>query len=306
MSASPELSPEPWQQAFLDDNRLPAAYLGHARDFLEPIARRIARQQDRVGRPLFVAINGSQGSGKSTLSEYLGLCLGKRWSKSVAVLSLDDFYLTRARREALAATVHPLLVTRGVPGTHDIPLLNDTLDALRDAREGSLSLPRFNKARDDREPEASWPAVEAPVSVVLLEGWCLGARPETAAVLHEPVNALESDEDADGHWRGYANAQLAALYEPLYARMDLWIMLAAPGFDCVLRWRTEQEAKLRDRVGGVGAGLLDAAGLARFVAHFERWTNNCLRELPARADILLELDKDRRIVKTTGLSGSVE
>ena len=60
-----------------------------------------------------------------------------------AAVSLDDFYLTRARRHALARTVHPLLATRGVPGTHDLPLLLDVLLRVRSGRP--VRLPVFDK-----------------------------------------------------------------------------------------------------------------------------------------------------------------
>jgi D-glycerate 3-kinase len=189
--------------------------------------------------------------------------------------------------------VHPLLRTRGVPGTHDIPLLVRTLDALIVA--GSAAIPRFSKATDDRVPAEDWEVVAAPVDVVLLEGWCLGAHSEAEETLVVPVNDLEREEDPDARWRRFINECLRRDYEPLYDRFSLWLMLAAPGFEQVLRWRTEQEAKLRERVDGEGSGLMDEAALRRFVAHFERHTRQCLRQLPGHVDVLFTLDAERRI-----------
>jgi D-glycerate 3-kinase len=285
---------EPWQEQFLRKHLLPLTYLETAARFFDPLAERLHRECRARKHPLQVALNGSQGSGKSTLCAYLRDALAARHGLRCVDLSLDDFYRTRAEREELAMRVHPLLRTRGVPGTHDIQLLVQTLDSLIGA--GSASVPRFNKATDDRVPAAEWEVVAAPVDVVLLEGWCLGARAEAEETLVVPVNALEREEDPDARWRGFINECLRRDYEPVYDRFDLWLMLAAPDFDQVLRWRSEQEAKLRESVGGAGAGLMNDQALSRFVAHFERLTRQCLESLPSRVDVLLKLDKQRTVI----------
>jgi D-glycerate 3-kinase len=288
-----------WRQRFLAEQRLPGTYLHTAERFFDPLATWLATRSGR-GTPCFVAVNGSQGSGKSTLCAYLREALIAEHRRSCIDLSLDDFYLTRAEREALAADVHPLLRTRGVPGTHDMPLLQDTLQRL--ARSGGpVAVPRFSKAEDDRLPEAQWTRIEAPVDVVLVEGWCLGVRSVDEKALHTPINSLEREEDRDGRWRRFINDSLRAAYEPVYARFDPWIMLAAPGFDTVLRWRQEQEHKLRQSVAGKGSALMSDADLERFVAHFERCTRRCLADLPARCDVVLSLDSERQIIAATGL-----
>ena len=161
-------------------------------------------------------------------------------------------------------------------------------------------MPRFDKASDDRAPAAQWTRVQTPLRVVLLEGWCLGARSVPEPVLQVPVNEFEAGEDERGIWRRHSNRALAAHFEPLYARIDFWVMLAAPGFARVLDWRREQEARLRARRGS-GAGLMDERALRRFVAHFERHTRQCLSELPEHVDVLLQLDADRNIIEARGL-----
>jgi D-glycerate 3-kinase len=292
---------EPWQEAFLDEHRLPAAYLATAARYFDPLVERLRRAYAAAPGSLRVALNGSQGSGKSTLCAYLRVALAERHGLQCLDISLDDFYLTRVERESLATRVHPLLRTRGVPGTHDVTLLRDTLDALQRGDSGDVAVPRFDKANDDRAPIESWTHVAAPVPVVLLEGWCLGARAVADAELAAPLNDLERDEDPDGTWRRYVNRCLREVYEPLYDTFDLWLMLAAPGFEQVLAWRTEQEDKLRAATGGQGTALMSDAGLRRFVAHFERLTRQCLATLPDRADVLLCLDAQRRIIAARGV-----
>ncbi|MGI4876825.1 MAG: hypothetical protein ACRYG4_05010 [Janthinobacterium lividum] len=237
-------------------------------------------------RPLVIGICGAQGSGKSTVAAAVADRLAAS-GLSVATLSLDDLYLSRADRFALAATVHPLLATRGVPGTHDTTLGLALFAALD--RGETVRLPRFDKASDDRAPEDAWQPVAAGLDVLVFEGWCVGAVAQADADLAAPVNALERDEDVDGRWRAYVNAALSGPgYRALFARIDRLVLLAAPGFEVVAGWRTEQERR--------GAGVMTTAEVARFVAHYERLTRHILAEMPARADLVIRLAPDRSVV----------
>lgn len=240
------------------------------------------------GALLVVGICGAQGSGKSTLAAQLAGRLGNRGLR-VATLSLDDLYQTRAERMRLAARVHPLLATRGVPGTHDVALGLATLDAL--ARGEPAPLPRFDKAADDRAPADAWPPAPAGTQVLLLEGWCLGGRPQ--ADVSDPVNAFEAAEDPNAVWRSHANTALAGDYQQLFARIDLLVLLAAPGWDVVARWREQQEAELRQRGG---ARVMSPEEVTRFIQHYERLTRWILEEMPTRADLTVQLDENREVL----------
>lgn len=241
---------------------------------------------DRAGPPLVLGIGGAQGSGKSTLAQVLERAL-RLAGANAAACSIDDFYLARAQRRELAASVHPLLATRGVPGTHDLTLLADTLEAL--GRTGPVALPSFDKATDDRRPRSAWRRLSGPLDVLVLEGWCIGATAQPAGALAEPVNELEAAEDPDGRWRGYVNACLAGPYAELWRRLHGLIYLEVPDFRAVRRWRAEQELALpaQRRMG--------PAPLDRFIAHYERLTRWMLAELPARADLVVRLDESHRV-----------
>lgn len=252
------------------------------------VTERIARWSAATpgAQPLVLGLCGAQGSGKSTLAAAIA-----RRVPGTAVLSLDDLYHTRAERRRLADAVHPLFATRGVPGTHDVDLGLAVLDAL--AAGAPVRLPRFDKGRDDRLPVSAWPQVDA-VGLVILEGWCVGARPLPEAALAAPINALERDEDGEARWRSAWNAALGGAYQRLFARLDRLVLLAPPGWDAVLRWRIEQEHALRAS-GALGPGVMDDAGVARFISHYERLTRDILAEMPARADLTIALDLRRSI-----------
>jgi D-glycerate 3-kinase len=298
-------SPAAWEKTFLEQHQLTAAYLQDAQRWFAPLAEALAKHHcgaGSAGAPAadearIVGFNGSQGSGKTTVCAYLCALLQAEYGLRAIALSLDDFYLTRHARRELGAAVHPLLATRGVPGTHDIALLNATLDALLALDEGAVvSVPRFDKARDDRRPPADWERVEGRLDLVLLEGWCLGVRPQPTARLLRPVNALESAEDPDAFWREYVNNSLRRDFLPLYKRIDCWVMLQAPSFDCVYRWRLEQEQKLAKVACGAQPAVMSEPQIARFIQHYQRLTEHGLATLPAGVDYLYTLDERRRII----------
>ena len=242
--------------------------------------------------PARVALCGGQGSGKSTLAGAM-VAAARHFGMKAVALSLDDFYLTRAERIALGQTTHPLFVTRGPPGSHDVALCEATLAAL--FRPGEASIPVFDKGRDDRA--ANPRKVATPVDLAIFEGWCVGARPEPAARLATPVNALEANEDAAGVWRHHVNEALANTYARLFAGFDHLIYLRVPGLAAVRRWRLSAEGQRAP------AQRLDAAAIHRFVAHYERLTLWMREDLPPRADVVVDLDERHRVAGVSARSG---
>jgi D-glycerate 3-kinase len=238
--------------------------------------------------PVF-AIAGLQGSGKSTLAAQV-VRLAEERGHRVAVLSIDDFYLRKGQRLQLAREIHPLLTTRGPPGTHDLGLALETIESLRDGRP--TPLPRFDKLADDRQPAARWPTMEQRCDFVLLEGWCLKTPPQNAEDLSQPINALERDEDPDGSWRSWCNAALANDYPNLWQTIDALWFLQGPDFDVVPGWRWQQEQTLQ--AGDPQRAAMSRAQVERFVQLFERVSRQALRTLPGIADKTIVLDEQRR------------
>lgn len=255
-------------------------------DFYVPMAAWVADHVE--DRTLVLGLNGAQGTGKSTLARLLRQLIRRVHGIRAAILSLDDLYLTGTERLQRAETIHPLLATRGVPGTHDVDLGVRVLRCLREGRP--IALPRFDKAKDERRPAAQWPPWEGRCDLVIFEGWCMGARPQRANELEVPVNDLERIEDPTGDWRWYVNRELGGHYQALFAELDLLLMLRPPDFDRVYAWREEQEARLR--AAGGGPEVMTQAEVRRFVMHFERLTRFMWEEMPGRADAVVFLGDD--------------
>ncbi len=253
-------------------------------------AATVARVLDDAlaNRARIYGISGVQGSGKSTLARQV-VALARTRGIAAVAWSLDDAYLPRRARQALARRVHPLCMQRGVPGSHDVTLACRVLDALRAG--AALALPRFDKRHDTRAPPSRWPQIAAGTRLVVFEGWCLGVQAPDEADVRTPINAFEREHDPDAHWRCWSRAALARDYPALWARVDRLALLQAPDVAVVPAWRREQEAALHAR----GAGGMDATALARFLPPFERLSRHALATLPARADLLLRLDRARRV-----------
>ncbi|MFK7862610.1 MAG: hypothetical protein AB8B95_00140 [Pseudohongiellaceae bacterium] len=284
---------------FIADEQLPAEFEEDAIRWFLPLKDRLLNSvRSHPGNPRVIGINGAQGTGKSTLAKLLQILLSSD-GLNVANLSIDDFYFSVHKRQELADSVHPLLRTRGVPGTHDASLAINTLDTLKALSSiETFALPHFDKAQDEPAPHDEWVSIQGPVDLIILEGWFVGAAVMESESLCEPVNSLETDEDRDLTWRQFVNQSLETDYQPLFSRLDELILLQAPNFEQVYLWRSEQERKLRDRRGDA-AGIMGEQELERFIQHFERLTRHCLATLPNRASVVFELDSSHRISTST-------
>jgi D-glycerate 3-kinase len=256
-------------------------------DFLARVAdAAIANAQDRV--PV-LSVAGAQGAGKTTITDAF-----RAQRSGVVIISLDDYYLTKTEREVLARDVHPLFVTRGVPGTHDVAAMHHTLDALMRADETSVTpILQFDKRTDDRKAEPL-NFIGKP-ALIVVEGWCLGALPQTEDQVTPPINALERDEDKDCVWRLTVNGKLREAYRVLFARFDRALYLQAPNFEIVQSWREQQERGL------LGRDLTadERSRLTRFIAHYERITRHMLAG-GRRAEFVAHLDEARRVTCVEG------
>lgn len=230
-----------------------------------------------------IGLAGGQGTGKTTLSSLIQTA-GEAFGESIAVISLDDFYLTKAEREALARQVHPLLQTRGPPATHDTKKLEETI--LKLAAGESVVVPVFNKGLDDREGERS---IEDGSTRIVIEGWCVGARTQNEEQLAQPINNLEAKQDTEGVWRRYVNSKLATEYSKIWSLLNSLIYLATPSMEHVVQWRLLQEKNLPQE------HRKSEEWVREFIQYYERITRDMLVYDPGRVDMFVELDEDHQV-----------
>lgn len=248
------------------------------------------------GHVPLLMLSGPQGAGKSTvLAEAIAGV-----DRPVAGLSLDDVYLTRTEREALAARVGPLFAVRGPPGTHDLGLLTETIAALRAAGPADeTSLPAFDKLADDPAPPDTWRRFKGRPVAIVVEGWMMGALCDAGAPDAPPLNAVEAS-DTNRAWRRFQEEALAGAYADLWNLADGFCHLAAPEFDCVAGWRMQQEAALW---AARGEAMPEARRdwVMRFIQHYERITRRMLAG-GRRPGAVIEIDAARDVTGVSGLA----
>ena len=142
------------------------------KSFLIPLCFWINKKA-KSKRPYFVGLAGGQGTGKTTISSLIKIILTKYFKLNVFRISIDDFYKTRKERINLSKRVHPMLLTRGVPGTHDINMMLNFFKKSKIKKFKRLKLPTFNKAIDDRFNKKKWYDLKNKPDVIIFEGWCV-------------------------------------------------------------------------------------------------------------------------------------
>lgn len=228
-----------------------------------------------------VMISGCQGSGKSWLARRIAAT-----APGIVQLSLDDFYRPRLEREDLAGQIHPLLATRGVPGTHDIKELLNCLSQFLYGSAATVEVPVFDKLADDRATEMR--LVSGQADLVILEGWCLGAYPGPPPPL--PDDLVNYPDIA--RWRDYILDQLAGSYADLAAMADLAVFLKAPNLGAIFPWRIEQELETLSRAGRTPPADL-AQQIDRFIRPY-RWISGWMIDR-YRPDLTIALDARRQV-----------
>ncbi len=268
---------------------------GMIKNFLIPICFWIVKKADNK-KPYFIGLAGGQGTGKTTISSILKIILEKYFKLKVFKISIDDFYKTRKERIALSKKVHPMLLTRGVPGTHDINMMLDFFKKSKAKKFKNMKLPNFNKAIDDRFPKKKWNTVNKKPDVIIFEGWCVGARAETNKTLKKSINSMEKANDHKLVWRKYVNQQLKTKYKKLYSQLNCMIYLKAKNFSLLQKWRLKQEHKLWLKTKKKGGHKIMSRGdVINFMQTYQRITQNMFKNMPKYASIILNLNSNHQI-----------
>ena len=265
------------------------------KSFLIPICFWIEKKANKQ-KPYFIGLAGGQGTGKTTISSIIKIILQKYFKKKVFKISIDDFYKTRKERINLSKKIHPMLMTRGVPGTHDIKMMLDFFKKAKNKKFKKLKLPNFNKAIDDRFPKKNWNNINEQPDIIIFEGWCVGARPEINKTLKKSINSLEKTSDQNLIWRHHVNQQLKTKYKKLYSQLNCMIYLKAKNFSLLQKWRLKQEKKLWLKTKNKSSHKIMSKGdVINFMQTYQRITQNMFKNMPKYASIILNLNDNHQI-----------
>ena len=265
------------------------------RSFLIPVSQWISKKVDKK-KPLLIGLAGGQGSGKTTISSILSIILKKYFKLNVFIISIDDFYKTRKERKILSKKKHSLLMTRGVPGTHDIDLMLKFFKKIKSKKFRSLEVPKFNKAMDDRCKKSLWYKLKFKPDVVIFEGWCVGAKPQTAKQLKKSINSLEKVYDQGLKWRTHVNNQLKTKYKTLFNQLDGLLYLKAKNFNLLRNWRLKQERKLWIQTKNKkNLKIMNNGDVINFMQTYQRITQQMFKDSIKSSSIIMNLNNNHQI-----------
>jgi D-glycerate 3-kinase len=233
-----------------------------------------------------IMVAGSQGSGKSSLSKLIKLYLEKFYYKSVVIISMDDFYLSKRQRMQLSKNIHPLFLTRGAPGTHDLELLNKKILQIFD-KKFPVYLPIFDKVTDTRK--RTYRKV-LKGDVIIFEGWCAGAQPVNHSYLQKNFNNLEKHKDKNFIWRNSYNKYLNE-YQKIFSQFNYFIYFQFNQWSHVLDWKYKQELELRDKKKDLALKKY----LKEFIQYYEKISKWMDLKVPKYCNILIKLNAHQKI-----------
>ncbi len=269
--------------------------MGKLNKFYLPLSDWLYMIYKKDKRTKLIGLSGGQGAGKSTITGILKFIFKKKYNLNICCFSLDDFYKTKKERIKMSKKVHQLFLTRGVPGTHDLNLLMKTIKKLKEKKFKTVFIPKFDKSSDDRFKKNKWQKIKKRPDIIILEGWCVGARNQKKSELKSPLNYIEKKYDKNLTWRNTVNNYLKNKYKKLFKRIDKLIYLKAPNFNDIFRWRLLQEQKMK--LTSKSKNTMSKTQVKEFIMFYERITKNMMRDFSKISDLTVFLDKSHRSKK---------
>jgi len=266
------------------------------KNFYIPMSFWIEKKYKEKGKTLFLGLSGGQGSGKTTIAKILKVILKNFFDREIHVSSIDDFYKTIEDREKMSNSIHHLFKTRGVPGTHNINLARKFFQIIKKKEFKNIKLPKFDKSTDDRTKKKYFFNIKKKPEIVILEGWCVGAKPQANFLINKPINTLEKNEDNKLVWRRYVNEKLKKEYKNFFSMIDHFIFIKVPNFKMVLKWRVLQENKLRKNLHS-NKKIMTYKDIKRFTMLYQRITLQMIKDLTKSASMVMFLRKDHDVKK---------
>jgi len=278
------------------DKKSMSAQIDNLKKYYIPLAFWVNQKYIKKKKTLFIGLSGGQGSGKTTITEILRIILKNFFKREIHVSSIDDFYKTLKERNKMSRLTHPLFKTRGVPGTHDIKIIKYFFDYIKKDKFKKISLPKFDKSTDDRVKKKYWYNIKKKPEIIILEGWCVGAKAQSESSIKKPINILEKNEDIKTVWRRYVNEKLKKEYKKLFAMIDYFVFVKIPNFKMVFKWRLLQENKLKKKFNS-NKKIMSNIKIKRFIMFYERITLQMMKDLSKSASVTMFLKKNHQIKK---------
>lgn len=132
----------------------------------QELAQRVLALLEKHQRRVVILINGSPGSGKTTVANAVAAVLNAKQPGTSAVVGMDGFHLTRAQLQQMP-DAQTAVRRRGAPFTFDARGAVAMAQALR-TPDQLLRYPTFDHAAKDPVPNGG--AIGPQVRVVLFEG----------------------------------------------------------------------------------------------------------------------------------------
>ena len=258
-------------------------------DLSNKIAKLYVDLFNQIKNKKTLMIAGSQGSGKSTLSIQIKKYFKKFYFKSVVILSIDDFYLSTNQRKQLAKKLKTnLFDTRGVPCTHNLKLLIETVDKLK-RNNFPVYIPIFDKVTDNKKKHNR---KINKADLIILEGWCVGSKPINPEYLKKNINDLEKINDPKMIWRTAYNQALVE-YQKLFNKFNYYIFIKLPNWQYVINWKYKQELGLRS----LRKDNHLKKKLFLFIQYYEKLSKWMSLTSPDICNVLITLDKNQKTKK---------
>ena len=245
-----------------------------------PILTEVMRHQ---GQRWLLGFSALPGCGKTSLGHWLEAA-AERLGLSLQVMSIDDFYFSA---DALDRSMqgNPWGVPRALPGSHELPLLQSTLEQW--SAGGHPRHPTFDKAlRQGRGDRSGWRTCTA--DVIVLEGWFVGVRPTDNNGRNNVLSTISLSADEQLACQK-VQCELQG-YLPIWDQLNgLW-QLRTLEWNSPEIWKRQQENQMR-RTRGAGLSSADLNGFIRMIsAAIPQDSFDAIE-----ADVCIDIDPDRRL-----------
>jgi len=269
--------------------------IGKLNKFYLPLSEWIYSIYRKDFKTKIIGLSGGQGAGKSTITGILKLILKKKYGLNICIFSIDDFYKTKNERLRMSKKIHPLFITRGVPGTHDTALLNQTIRKLKQKKFRTVFIPKFDKSKDDRCRKNKWQKIKIKPDIIIFEGWCVGTTHQNNNELKRPINLIEKKYDENLKWRKTVNNLIKKRYKNIFNKIDKLVFLKVPNFNYIIKWRWLQEQKMK--LTTKSKKTMSKKEVKEFIMFYERLTKHMIKNYSKISDLTIFLDKKHRSKK---------